>query len=900
MAFQRPFVLLGFFLVLAVSPAAGQDEVPRHDPLLTPGWQRIGGFSGSSGTRLLGRVNDLLFEQEASGSLYRDLGDVTLGLGLPLDDAEVRWENSFFRRVLPMHRSIEPSGVVTGDDLSGYLDIKTLISRGRLGYDVVTDIIDDAGVIGVQGEGGVSLTLGRIHPPLELGDRPLAEVLDDTDRDLDVLTRDWPKGQDRSLLRLGTEGAAAMVRWIANSIGRKTIDTERADIFYEDYDETVTLFIDLGLPVEAEPFTEGDTRLGPGDFVRQVTFLGLSPIAAGIEIYGLEASYRRFYRFLRETTIVKESGGTVLVQIRTAMMKGDETTPLKVRPEIRILGILTLGYTFFEQVYTGGPRTSYETAYRIDLNDPRGMECFRAILGDGTRGQLRPLAEAAVERQGAVRLAAETRRGINRTTQRRFRCFSLFNLRDWRIATSDLIETDDESLRETVLGRNWSHRKRFGQRHDHSKRLLVRSLADISDMTGFRSASPETNDAAAKIDTGLRDSYATGEGVRRFAGMLRKTLDWDDHPVLDELAQVEPDVKTRFALNLRLSFGGDHVERIAEASEDAVWTELAGLLLGDAHHDLWSTPEQRRAWRKGARRARRARKSWFEHDPLGLRDRPMSAEARYRLARRSVKKFAKLQREAREGQCLSCLADSFGTWDFATMMQILMARIGSFEGSEVGYHYEVFIDEMLRPVTVSNESGLKMPYRGEIGDLLKRAMGVRTAGEYRTDESESALTDEYRGWQGDRFLEPSLSRLDGGDLLLNVGVEAVDETSQPPCWMLRLYSDVRYAEDLNLRIDLREFRGIGADTPMGHARFAMGEPTGVETTPFLTARYSYDIPLPADDRMVPGNTYSLLLRVLNAEGLTVSEEQQAKLVWPEGGLETAVEGCYLPPYSKQP
>jgi hypothetical protein len=179
-------------------------------------------------------------------------------------------------------------------------------------------------------------------------------------------------------------------------------------------------------------------------------------------------------------------------------------------------------------------------------------------------------------------------------------------------------------------------------------------------------------------------------------------------------------------------------------------------------------------------------------------------------------------------------------------------------------------------------------------------MGVRTAGEYRTDESESALTDEYRGWQGDRFLEPSLSRLDGGDLLLNVGVEAVDETSQPPCWMLRLYSDVRYAEDLNLRIDLREFRGIGADTPMGHARFAMGEPTGVETTPFLTARYSYDIPLPADDRMVPGNTYSLLLRVLNAEGLTVSEEQQAKLVWPEGGLETAVEGCYLPPYSKQP
>jgi hypothetical protein len=118
--------------------------------------------------------------------------------------------------------------------------------------------------------------------------------------------------------------------------------------------------------------------------------------------------------------------------------------------------------------------------------------------------------------------------------------------------------------------------------------------------------------------------------------------------------------------------------------------------------------------------------------------------------------------------------------------------------------------------------------------------------------------------------------------------------------MLRLFSDVSSAEDLSLRIDLRDFRGIRSDTPMGHARFEMGQPTAVESTPFMTSRYSYDIPLPADDRMVPGNTYSLLLRVLNAEGLTVSEEQQAKLVWPEGGLETAVEGCYLPPYSKQP
>jgi len=234
-------------------------------------------------------------------------------------------------------------------------------------------------------------------------------------------------------------------------------------------------------------------------------------------------------------------------------------------------------------------------------------------------------------------------------------------------------------------------------------------------------------------------------------------------------------------------------------------------------------------------------------------------------------------------------------------MQILMARIGTLEGEgEVGYHYEVFIDEMLGPVTASNETGLTMPYRREIGDLVKEAVGARTADDYRADESESALTDEYRGWQGDRFLLASLSRLDGGDILVNVGAAAVDDASPPPCWVLRLYSDVRYAEDLDLRIDLREFRGFKVDTPMGHTRFAMGEPAAVESTPFMTSRYSYDIPLPADDRMVPGNSYSLLLRVLNAEGLAVSEEQQVKLVWPENGLEAAVDGCYIPPFVEQP
>jgi hypothetical protein len=156
------------------------------------------------------------------------------------------------------------------------------------------------------------------------------------------------------------------------------------------------------------------------------------------------------------------------------------------------------------------------------------------------------------------------------------------------------------------------------------------------------------------------------------------------------------------------------------------------------------------------------------------------------------------------------------------------------------------------------------------------------------------LTAERQGWRGDRFLEPSLPRLEGGDVLFNVGAEPPGD-GPAPCWMIRLFSDMRYADDLVLRIDLREFRGMRADTPLAHSTFRLGEPSRVLETPFMTSRYYYDVPLPVTEKMTGGSNYSLLLRMINAEGLTVSEEQQVKLRWPDGGLSSAAEGCDNPP-----
>jgi len=885
MVFHRILAVIVAVNLLSGSSTAAERDLPGEvDP--TPGWRRIGGFSGTSAKHLLGRLNDLLFETEATGSLYRDLGDITIGLGLPIEDGTLDWENSFFRRVLPIHDDIPPGGIVTGGDLSSYIDIKTLISRGRLGYDVLTDIVENAGAIGVQGEGGVSLTMGRIHPAIELGDRPLAEALDDPDRQLVDLGRAYPKDQSKSLLRLGVEGVAAALRWISTSIGRANSDTERSQIFYESYDDSVTLFIDLGVPVDAELFRGSDRRLGPGDFVRQVSFVGFSPVAAGIEIYGVELSYRRFYRFLRETTIVKESGGTVLVQIRTSMAEGNETTPFKLRPEVQLLGILTAGYTFFEQVFTGGPTVSYNAVYRIDLSNPRGMECFKAMLGDGMQPRLRPLREAAVEHDGAEELAAEIRRGINRNTLRRVRFFTLFNLRDWRIATTDLIDTDDDLTRETVFARNWSQLKGFGRRQDRSKRILMRSVVHVPADSGLRGGDRNTEAAATQIVTRIQDNHATSRLAATYIRLVGRMLDGVEHDVLEKLSATDPEQKTRFFLNLRLMLDRENVERITGVSERDVWRELAGILLGEDHRDLWETPEKRRLWR--------THEAWFESDPLQLHLREMSAEKRYRLARRTAGKWTKLQRAASEGGCPSCLSDALGTWDSASMMQLLIARICRRNGGPgIGYRYEVFVDEMLRPVTAASDADVAPPIDGRIGDILGEAVARRAAGLEGRGESEKALTADLAGWQGDRFIEPSLPRLEGGEVLVNVGAEPLGGEAAP-CWKLRLFSDVRFAPDLRLRVDLRDFKGMRADTPIGHALLPIGEFTDLVATPFLTSRYSYDIALPAAERLRGDHSYSLLLRVVNADGLTVSEEEQVTLRWPSGGVPSAEEICSSP------
>ncbi len=886
----------------AVWAQRGEDFVEPE-----PGWESVGDFNGSAGAGLLRLIHEQIRERESDGALYQDLGDVSLGLSASLgDDGRIYWDNSFYRRVLPFHDEIPPGETIGPDDYSRYIDIKTIVSRGRLNYDYLPEVVGDTG-IGIRVEGGTSLTLAHVTDPLHLGDRPLEAVLEEqrSSSISDLLQEDAtvegrPIG-DPSLIRLGAEGVARFAQWIADVVGNKTVDTERGAIFYEGYADPITQIIDLGVPVHSELFREGGP-LGVGDRVRHVTFVGLVPVGATLRRYGLWISYQRFYRFLRETTIFKRAENEIIVVVRNSVATGNEYLPLKIRPEVRVLGILRLGYTFFEQIIDRAKTTSWETAYRVDLSDPRGLEAFEQLLGEGTKATFRPLASTAEKGIGAEILNTQVQRGRQNTSLRRAQFFSLINKRDSRIASDQLIDLGDFTIEQVARTKSTRYRKSIGRDRRWDKLFAVTAQSDISvDDELETEERPESWGGAVTLVSGLRDDYADPETIGRAAALIRTVnpaVDWTG--MLEEMTADSSRPDSRMVINSLLSLDGSHVEKLAAVDADRLWQELADLLLGSQHREVWSTPERRLAWRKNPRReaARIVDRPPTSFVVTSTRKTPKRYDVleTFRFARRVAKRFHRLQQVMKEGSCVSCIADAFDKWRDVAAMHALFARL-SHDPSlpEPGYHYEIFTDAMLRPITLTNGIRYSFPSEWDVtADLLSSQPMASLDSTSPTDvETLQGELDKRRwDWEGSRSLvEASASRLNAGMLLANT-----DARSNGPCWQLRLFADHSFDATLRLRIDLREVTGkpIDADHPIDLDFFDLGSPTVVVQTPFMVSRYYYDIPIDEERAVREGGSYTLLLRVLNPDGIPVSEEQQLSFTVPVGISARMPEHCRPP------
>jgi hypothetical protein len=99
-----------------------------------------------------------------------------------------------------------------------------------------------------------------------------------------------------------------------------------------------------------------------------------------------------------------------------------------------------------------------------------------------------------------------------------------------------------------------------------------------------------------------------------------------------------------------------------------------------------------------------------------------------------------------------------------------------------------------------------------------------------------------------------------------------------------------------LKLYLRKAKA-GVDKEIMIASLDLGESHPLPEAPFMTARYYYDIPVPWSGTLREKEAYTLLMRVLNSEGLPVTEEQEIRLELPEGWPDLVPARCAPRPES---
>jgi hypothetical protein len=894
-------------------------------PQPVEGWLVTGDFTGSADVGLRSLVSNWFFEYERGDSLYRDMGD--LGVGIGGDIGSVRTNlDWYFRRRVARSQEVKPAGsTITAQDISYLSNINTSRLRLRVDWNYLENA-DEWASVGVRTEGGFSVTMARKRQPtIHLPETIPTEALDSSWAEFkEFFVEEDVNLQENNVVYVGVGSMAAVVDGAAAAVGNRFANTEHAAVYWDEYSRPMMLFPETGIPVKLSVFTGDDPTLAVGDSLTFLTFVGLSPLAAGVNRYGVRLGYQRYLRLLRETTVVKEADDEVLVRVRDWRGNGNELTPFKYRPEVR-LWIIRIGYTFFESVVDRYRERISDITYRVDLKSEAGMETFKQLLKKGARVRVTPEVpgpESEAE-DGVEILYTELDRGKTYNGRVRANFFAWFNYQLRQLGNTRRIVTRDAEFREITRGRMKEFRNVITQKRNAKLRSVIRVQSDINWFdTDVANLAREDERLATTITTNISLGYASQAEIRTLVKGVGAVLGLSaPHPALGELMLRKVDGRTEFAVDMVLSFGPKETRRLAGVSEDDVWRALAELLLGPEHGEAWASAAARHWWEPGAPAFAGPQPSvrhiglyydgvrGYEKPPGGNRffdPRYRRSQKLYRMAKKAVRKFDRLKDAFGEkSDCLQCLIDGYDSELDFYLMQALAVRFGGgVEGGGVGYEFRFLLGDMTKPVGGSND--VLHGFHLDAGEIVPN-------------------TETFRD---------SPPRLRNGQALLNVaGSQPDSPTTDAPCWKIRLFSDYLFAADLKLRVQGSKAKKLKKNVPMVTFLLSLGEPHPIEELPeielarelfnariqqSLTSQYGvgrnyletlggeaswasemdlpdyfYEIGVPAVEEASLDQDYTMLLRVVNPFGLPVTEEQEIKMRLPADWIGQVPEHCEL-------
>lgn len=916
---------LSSFLAFGVLCASSsQARLRPLAPEPVEGWLVIGDFTGSADVGLTSLVNNWFFEYERGDSLYRDMGDLGVGIGGEIGGVKPRLDWYFRRRVASSQEQKPAGSMITADDISYLSNVNTSRLRLRVDWNYLENA-DEWASVGVRTEGGFSVSLARKRQPTVWVDetKPTQDLGSMGSEFREFFVEEDVNFKENNVVYVTVGSMAAVVDGAAAGVGNRFASTEQAAVYWDEYSRPMMLFPKTGIPVKLSVFTGDDPAMAVGDSLTFLTFTGLSPLTAGVNKSGIRLGYQRYLRLLRETTVLKEPDDELLVRVRDWRGNGNEVTPFKYRPEVR-LWIFRIGYTFFESVVDRYRERVSDVTYRIDLKTEAGMETFRQLLKQSGKVRVTPkVPEVESETEGGVEiLYTELDRGKTHNGRVRANFFSWFSYNLRQLGNTRRIVTRDAEFREITRGRMKEFRNVITQKRKAKLRSVIRVQSDIDWFNPSAADSHEDERLATTISTNISLGYASQAEVRTLVKGVGAVLGLSTpHPALQELLLRKVDGRTEFALDMVVSFGPKETKRLDEIPEDDVWRALAELLLGPEYGEAWATATARHWWEPGAPAYAgpqpSARHIGRYYDSLRGYEKPPGrnrffdpqykrSQKLYRIAKKTVRKFKRLQLAfGEDGDCLQCLIDGYSTELDFYLMQALAVRFGGgVEGGGVGYEFKFLLGDMTKPVAGSN-------------DVLHG---------FHLDAAEIVPNTET--------IRDSPPRLRNGQALLNVtGSEPDAEAVDAPCWKVRLFSDHLFADDLKLRLQGRKSRRMKRDVPLVTFLFPLGEPHSIEELPeielareLFNARtqqslssqyavgrnymetlggeaswasemdlpdYFYEIEVPPLEEASLNQDYVALLRVVNPTGLPVTEEQEIKMRLPEDWIGEVPEHCKL-------
>lgn len=863
--------LLALGLSFAAS-AQAQFRPEAAEPV--EGWLLIGDFTGSADVGLRSRVSNWFFEYERGDNLYRDMGD--LGIGIGGDIGEVRANlDWYFRRRVARSQEVKPRGsTITAGDISYLSNINTSRIRLRADWNYLQNEDEWAGV-GVRTEGGFSVTMARKRQPkVHLPDTVPTEALEGGWAEFkEFFVEEDVNLKENNIVYVTVGSMAAVVDGAAGAVGNRFASTEHAAVYWDEYSRPMMLFPRTGIPVKLSVFTGDDPTLAVGDSLTFLTFVGLSPLTASVNNYGIRLGYQRYLRLLRETTVVKEPDDEVLVRVRDWRGNGNEVTPFKYRPEVR-LWILKLGYTFFESVVDRYRERVSDITYRIDLKTEEGMELFKHLVKKSARVRVTPevpgydseadepapqstgpdqeeiepdavvsgseAKDAEIDltspdfdpeaMDGVEVLYSELDRGKTHNGRVRANFFSWFTYHLRQLGNTRRIVTRDAEFREITRGRMKEYRNFITAKRRAKLRSVIRVQSDIDwfdpeATPGFQ----EDERLATSVTTNVSLGYASQAEIRTLVRSVVAILALQDpDPALAELLLRQVDERTEFSLDLVVSFGPSEIKRLEMASVDDTWKALAEMLLGPEHGEAWATATARHWWEPGAPAYTGPQGSWrhigLYYDNVRGYTKPPGdnrffdpqhrrSQKLYRMAKKAVRKFGLLQEAFSEkSDCLQCLIDGYSSELDFYLMQALAVRFGGGVDGGVGFEYRFLLGDMTKPVGGSN-------------DVLHG---------FHLDSAEIVPNTET--------IRDSPPRLRNGQALLNVG-GAESEATNPDasCWKIRLFSDYLFADDLTLRVQGSKARKLKKNVPLVTMLLPMGDPQPIDELPEIElARELFD------------------------------------------------------------